>query len=184
MRAFVAVCVLLALATGCARTTYRHGGIAYSTKEAALAAAEKSKENMLARITPARSRVGGTMNLYMPDRQAIVEREVPKMGELRQEILDYLADGALIRYRGLYEAVLKRGSFDRVVLHATRGEEIPPKSGEFVLYVYQPGPGTSAWFFSSDSVKRERIHFDLSKPDASERVQYWLDSIDALAKVK
>ena len=167
---------------GC--VTYSYEGQAYNSAEAALAAAKASNDKVVSQIRPATNRVGGTLNLYSPDKTAILERGIRKTGEPRQEILNYIADVSLISQRGLYDALVKRGSFDRVTHNLSDGQHVPPKAGEFVVYLYQPSVDRVAWFFSSDTVRQQPLHFDMSKAERSERIQYWLDSIDALARVK
>jgi len=149
-----------------------------------LAAAEQSHASMVEQIVPAKNRVGGTLDLYIPDRDAVIERGIRRTGEPRQEIISYVAETAWLANKSLHDALVKRNSFDRVTLHYSSGEHITPKAGERAVYLYVPNVDGIGWFFASTAVPRERIHFDMTKPDRSVRVQYWIDSIEALAKIK
>ena len=184
MRTLLAICLVIPFLAGCARITYRYDGQAYRSAEQALKAHQVSNDTLVAQIQPARNRVGGTLNFHVPDKNAILERGIRKTGEPRAEILDYVAESSSLTHRGLYDALVKRGSFDRVQLNFSGGEHVPSKPGEYVVYLFQPNAQTAAWFFSSDAVKREQLHFDTSKTDRAERIQYWLASIEALAKIK
>lgn len=185
MRALVLVCLVAMLVSACGpRITYRYAGQAFRSQDQALGAARKSHAAMVEQIEPATTRVGGTLSLYIPDREAIMERGIRKTGEPRQEILDYVAETGMLANQSLYDALVKRNSFDNVVLHYSSGQHVAAKPGERVVYLYQPNVDGTGWFFSSDAVPRERIHFDMTKPDRAQRIQYWIDSIEALAKVK
>jgi len=185
MRAILLVCAAATLVAACGpRITYRYGGQAYRSSDQALAAAEKSHASMVEQIVPATNRVSGTLDLYIPDRDAIKERGIRRTGEPRPEILDYVAETALLANKSLYDALIKRNSFDRVTLHYSSGEHITPKAGERAIYLYAPNVDSIGWFFASAAVPRERIHFDMTKPDRAARVQYWIDSVEALAKIK
>ena len=184
MRATLLVCVL-AIVAGCGpRLTYRYGGQAYRSQDQALAAAAKSHASMVEQIVPAMNRVGGALDVYVPDRNAIMERGIRRTGEPRQEILDYVSESMMLANKSVYDALVKRNSFDRVTLHYSNGEHITPKAGERAVYLYAPNVDGISWFFASAAVPRERIHFDMTKPDRSARVQYWIDSVEALAKIK
>jgi hypothetical protein len=128
--------------------------------------------------------VGGTLDFYIQDKEAILQRGFKTAGPLPSEGKDYLAETAVMSFRNIYDAVVKRGSFDRVMLHYSGGEHITPQPGERVVYHYRPGPDISAWYFSSDAVSREPLHSDTGKVDQFENVQLWLQSLDALAKKK
>lgn len=97
---------------------------------------------------------------------------------------EYLAVAASMSLQSMYDAVVKRGSFDRVMLHYSGGEHINPKPGERVVYHYRPGPDAAAWYFASGTVSRQLIHFDTGKSEPFEKVQFWLESLDALARQK
>ena len=185
MRAVVLICLTAVLVSACGpRITYRYAGQAYRSQDQALAAARKSHADMVGQIVPARNRVGGTLDVYVPDRNAIMDRGIRKTGEPRQEILDYITESSMLSYQSIYDALVKRNSFDRVVLHYSNGEHISPKRGERAVYVYQPNVDGIGWFYSSDAVQRERVHFDTTKPDRAQRIQYWIDGVEALAKIK
>jgi hypothetical protein len=185
MRALALVCLVAMLVAGCGpRITYRYAGQAYRSQDQALAAARRSHASMVEQIVPATNRVGGTLDVYIPDRNAILDRGIRKTGEPRQEILDYIAESGLLSYQSIYDALVKRNSFDRVALHYSNGEHISPKGGERALYVYQPNVDGIGWFYSSASVPRERVHFDTTKPDRAQRIQYLIDSVEALAKIR
>ena len=185
MRAIVLVCLAAILVSACGpRITYRYAGQAYRSQDAALKAARSSHASMVSQIELAKNRIGGTLDLYIPDREAIMERGIRKTGEPRQEILEYVAETALLANQSLYDALLKRNSFDRVELHYSNGQHVTPKAGERAVYLYQPNVDGAGWYFASNAVPRERIHFDMTKPDRAQRVQYWIDSIEALAKIR
>lgn len=185
MRALLLVCAVAILVSACGpRITYRYAGQAYRSQEAALQAARKSHASMVSQIEPAKNRIGGTLNVYIPDRNAIMERGIRKTGEPRQELLDYVAETAMLANQSLYDALLKRNAFDNVVLHESTGQHVTPKAGERAVYLYQPNVDGAGWYFASSAVPRERIHFDMTKPDRAQRVQYWMDSIEALAKIR
>jgi hypothetical protein len=184
MRAALVICMAALLLQGCGGSTYRYGGKAYRNADQALAAARESNAKMVAQIAPAKNRVGGTLVIYVPNKDSVIERGVRKTGEPRQESLDYVAETIMLRNQSLHQALVQRNSFDDVTLHYSDGGHIAPKAGERVVYLYQPGVDNSGWFFASAAVNRERIHFDMTKADASARVQYWIESIEALAKIK
>jgi hypothetical protein len=164
--------------------TYQYDGRPYESAAAGLAAAREAHEKIVAQTPVASNRVGGTLNFYSPDKASILERGIRKTGEPSPQILDYVAEISLTDYRGLYNALVKRGSFDRVVFHYSDGQHVPAKAGEYAVYLYQPNVDRIGWFFASDTVKQHPLQFDMSKAERAERIRYWLDSIDALARVK
>lgn len=185
MRALRLVALIAVLVAGCGpRITYRHDGQPYRDRDRALAAVRLSHANMVAGIAPAQNRVGGTLNMYVPSKSAVLEHGIRKSGEPRYEILEYVAETAVLGNQSLYDALIKRNSFDRVVLQDSDGQHITPQAGERVVYLYMPNAQSIGWFFSSNTVKRERVQFDMTKPSRAERVQYWIDSVEALARVK
>lgn len=185
MRALALACLVALLVAACGpRFTYRYGGQAYRSQDQALDAARKAHASMVEQIVPAQNRVGGTLNLYIPNRDSILDRGIRKTGEPRQEILDYVAETAMLANRSLYDALIKRNSFDNVVLTYSTGQHVTPKTGERAVYLYLPNVDGQGWFYASEVVPRERIHFDMTKPDRAQRVQYWIDSVEALAKIR
>jgi hypothetical protein len=185
MRAIPLALLLAVLLAACGpRLTYRYGGVAYRSQDQALAAAQKSHASMVDQIAPAKNRVGGTLDVYVPDRSAVMERGIRRTGEPRQEILDYVAESSMLNFQSVYDALVKRNAFDRVVMHYTNGQHIKPKTGERAVYLYMPNVDGTGWFYTSDVVPSERIHFDMTKPDRAQRVQYWLESVEALAKIR
>lgn len=183
MKRLVVICAVLSCLAACANS-YRYEGQTFTSQEEALTAAKASNSSMLARIRPAEHHVGGTLNFYIPDKATIMERGVTRTGNPRESLIDYVAETSSIAYRTFYDALVKRASFDRVVLHYSGGEQIPAQKGEYVVYLYQPNASAAAWYFSSDVINREQLHFDTSKSDRAEKVQYWIDSIEALAKTR
>ena len=183
MKRLLFVSALLPCLLGCVHT-YRYDGQAYPSREEAIRAVRSSNTSMLTRITPAANRIGGTLNFYVPEKSAIQERGVILTGKPPANLIDYVVEVASINHQALYDALVRRGAFDRVKLQYSQGEHIPTQNGEYMVYLYQPNARAAAWFFSSDLVKREQVNFDTSKSDRAEKIQYWLDSIEALAKVK
>jgi hypothetical protein len=183
MRSVFLTCFAALFLAGCG-IKYTYSGKTYNSANEALAAAQTSNDDLVTLIKPVRNRIGGTLHYYMPNREAILERGIRKTGEPRKEITDYIADTSTINYTGLYNALVKRNAYDRVVLHYSSGEHIDPKPGEYVLYLYQPNVQSTGWYFVSDSVSRESVQFDTSKADRLQRVEYWLSSVDALARIK
>jgi hypothetical protein len=185
MRALAFICIAALLLAACGpRITYRYGGQVYRSQDRALAAARSNHAGMVEQIVPATNRVGGTLNVYIPDRSAIMDRGIRKTGEPRQEILDYVTETSMLANQSLYDALIKRNSFDNVVLNYSTGQHVTPKTGERAVYLYLPNVDGQGWFYASEVVPRERIHFDMTKPDRAQRVQYWIDSVEALAKIK
>ena len=184
MRILLSACALLVALAGCSSTTYNYAGQSYSSKQEVLAAIKAKHDNMIARTRASTDRVGGTLDFYIPNKESLMQRGFRTANPVTPDGKDYLGEASAMSLRYLYDAVVKRGSFDRVILHYSGGEHINPKPGERVVYHYRPGPDTAAWYFASDAVSRQPLHFDTGKSEPFEKVQFWLESLDALAKKK
>jgi hypothetical protein len=180
----VGACAILLGLAGCGGTRYMHAGQTYLDKREALAAVKAEHEDLIARTRVTADRVGGTLDFYIPSKESLMQRGFRAANPITSDGKDYLAETAAMLMRNMYDAVVKRGSFDRVTLHYSDGGHINPKPGERAVYFFRPGPDTAAWYFSSDAVTRRPLHFDTGKTERFEKVQFWLESLDVLAKMK
>jgi hypothetical protein len=150
-----------------------HAGQAYSDKEDALAAVKASQDALVAQTRPASDRVGGTLHVHIPDKKSILQRGFKTAKPPSNNVKDFLSEAALLQFKGRHEALVRRGSFDRVVLHSSSGEHIEPGPGEPVVYLHLSGPSQGGWYFSSDKVRRAPLRVD---------AESWLERLEALAK--
>jgi len=165
--------------------TYFYAGKGYADKQEALAAAKASHDDLIAKTRAAAERIGGSLAFYIPQKPDIMRRGFESASPLSDDVKDYRAEATFLQYRSLYDAVVKRGSFDHVMLRHSNGGHVLPQRGERIVYLYLSGPEEGAWYFSSrDSSgagRRQQLGFS-RKPERSERVESWLERLDAQAK--
>jgi hypothetical protein len=166
----------------CGGALYVYEGKSYRDKQEALAAVKAGHDDVLAHTRASTNRVGGSLDVYIQDKNVMMERGFRTATPLTQDGKDYMGETAAMSLRNMYDAILKRGSFDQVILHYSGGEHINPQAGQRVVYHYRPGPETSAWYFSSDAVNRQPLHADTGKAATFEKLEFWLDNLDALAR--
>lgn len=178
LRSIFAFCACLTLVS-CA--TYKWQDQSFTSRQEAIAAVERSYNEILPKIQP------------LPKPVARYGRFVSLTDTLRlergtvgsnMEGRSFIAETSKIGSRNLYAALVRRNIFEKLEYFEGDGSDQQVKGDEAVIYYYMPDSKTGGYYFISPALKKTPVQFDRGNPDLAGRTQYLLDSVEALASIR
>lgn len=175
----IAICLLVCSAlAGCA--TYKWREQTFTSKSEALAAVQKSQNEVVATIPALPKPVAKHGKFVGITKVIMVERGTYGTN---MDLREYIGEAQWIQMRGTYEALVRRNIFERLDYVEGDGTE-PAVGNDAVLYYFMPDSKTGGYYFASPAVKKTPVQFDRGNPDIPARTKYFVDSVEALASIK
>lgn len=173
---------------GCASTTYRVGDQTFPSREEAESAHQEQIRNTASMIHTTTTPAGGNVLVSLPTLKKIEQSGIKvtagsKKG-LSDDVIGYLCNFMMREYEALANALKLRNIFSEVTTKYSDNPQNESITGyKFLIYLYNPDPGTAAWYIKADDWAEPRI-VTMQGTNRLEKTLSWLDNIEKLAHNK
>lgn len=186
----LSACALVALLGGClALRQYKVGEQTFASRAKAEQEHARQLNEVMMGVHPIDSPVSGSALMALPTLEHIEHHAIKftgNKGAISRDQIEYVKRTTMNGREAMYTALQRRRIFDEVTLvHGNHPESTPLGKHGFLIYLYNPSPEAAQWYLKAPGGESPSpVGIDMGKAIGLPRTMSWLDSIEALAKVR